>query len=150
MNRASESLGYPIWNLHYPCLGTDQCKDTRMCLYEPERQNTQLKIGKNTLIKSDQALFFFFFFRTGARSQLCSAVHFQGEMAGGWHRTTLPSVPISSTHGDVVTDVCEVERCSALTFCNPLHFCADLYSLRNSDAMKIITNSYSGKKITYV
>lgn len=83
---------------------------------------------------------FFFFFSTAARSQLCSAVCFQGEMAGGWHRTTLPSVPISASHGDVATDVCEVERCSVLTFCNLLHFfpmrrpllCPQIRSYENS------------------
>lgn len=99
-------------------------------------------LGKCALIKSGQALQFFFF-PTAARSQLCSAVCFQGEMAGGWHRTTLPSVPISASHGDVATDVCEVERCGVLTFCTSFR-CADLYSVRKSEAMKIVRNSYLG------
>lgn len=77
------------------------------------------KMSFNT-VRLDSIFFFFFF--TSARSQLCSAVCLQGEMAGGWHRTMLPSVPISASHDDIATDVCEVERCGALTFCNPLHF----------------------------
>lgn len=56
------------------CRGTDQCT---VCLYEPEWQNTELKIRKCPLIQQVRLYFLFFaFFFSGARSQLCSAVRF--------------------------------------------------------------------------
>lgn len=117
-----DHLGIPFEIYIIPvCRGTDQCKDTRMCLHEPEWQNTQLKIC--AVLKSGQALFFIYLFIL----YWCKKSAVRSGALWGWNgrrvaqnNTAISS--ISASHGDIATDVCEVERCSELTFCNPLHF----------------------------
>lgn len=58
------------------------------------------------VIKSGRVIFSLYIVVTGARSQLYSVVRLQNKMAGGWHRTTLPSVPIYTSHGDFATAFC--------------------------------------------